>query len=202
MDNKILITITGKSGVGKSVFSKLLAERLDASLLNLDKISHLSLEDENIKTKLKNAFGDQIFDKNTINRKNLGKIVFNEQSKLDFLNKLSQDFMEEYIDKFIKTTNKKYIILEYALLTKMKYFYQSDYKILLKADKSIRFSRLKERDSVSEEYLNLREKNLPDFDEKDFDECIDNSSFHNDDLKNLSEKIAKKIQTSFNAKNN
>ncbi|MBQ8425918.1 MAG: dephospho-CoA kinase [Clostridia bacterium] len=195
MDKKFLIIVTGKSGVGKSKFSYMLAENLDAMLLNLDKISHLSLEDEYIKTQLKNAFGEEIFDENKINRKKLGKIVFNEPEKLNYLNNLSQKFMEDYIDNTIIETRKNYIILEYALLTKMKYFNDSDYKILIVADKNIRFSRLKERDNVSDEYLELREKNLPDFTPSDFNECIDNHYTEDKELKEISKKLAKKIQT-------
>jgi len=196
MDKKILIVITGKSGVGKSVFSKLLASDLDAMLLNLDNISHMSLEDENIKEKIREVFGDEVFEKNAILRKKVGKIAFNEPKKLEILNNLSQEFMENYIDNTIENSNKKYIILEYALLTKMKYFNDSDYKILIEAQKDVRFSRLKLRDNLTDEYLELREKNLPDFDKTNFDECIDNSTFSNDELNELSKKIAKKIQTS------
>lgn len=198
MDKKFLIVITGKSGVGKSVFSKILANELDCLLLNLDNISHLSLEDNEIKSKLKTNFGEEIFDGDKILRKKLGKIVFNNPEKLNFLNSISQIFMEDYIDNFIKNSNKKFIILEYALLTKMKYFNDSDYKILIYADKQTRFDRLIKRDNVTEDYLNLREKNLPDFDKSNFDECIDNSISKNQDLYEIAKNIAKKIQTPTN----
>lgn len=201
MDKKYLIIITGKSGVGKSIFSDYLSQELDALLINLDKISHLSLEDDFIKQKLKDKFGEEIFEKNAILRKKLGNIVFKDANKLEFLNNLSQEFMENYIDKLIQNTDKKYIILEYALITKMKYYNHGDYKILISADKLTRFERLKIRDGVSEDYLNLRESNLPDFDETKFDEIIHNTSSKSDDLIELSKKIAKKIQTSTICKN-
>ena len=192
MDEKFLIAITGKSGVGKSVFSKELADTLNGELISFDKISHLSLENDEIKSKIRAVFGDEVFEKNAILRKKLGKIAFNDQNKLNFLNSISQEFMENYIDNLIQVSKKHYIILEYALLTKMKYFNFSNYKILIYAIKTSRFDRLKLRDNVSEDYLELRENNLPDFNEKDFDEVIDNSS--NLNLEKLAKTVARNIK--------
>lgn len=195
MNKKILIAITGKSGVGKSVFSKELQKELDALLIGFDNVSHMSLEDKTIKAKIRQVFGDEVFEKNAILRKKLGKIAFNDPIKLEFLNSTSQEFMENYIDNLIKSTQKKYIILEYALLTKMKYFEESDYKILFFASKKSRFDRLKQRDNVTEEYLELRENNLPDFDKNLFDECIDNSANLNLNLAQTAKTIAEKIRS-------
>ena len=199
MEEKILISVSGKSGAGKSIFSMYLANYLNAELLNLDKISHMSLEDNEIKNKLFNIFGSEIFNENnTINRKKLGTIVFSNKEKLEQLNAISQKFMEDYIDKKIRNSKNQYIILEYALLTKMKYFNQSKFKILICASEKTRLSRLSERDRVSEEYLKNREKNLPDFNNSDFDVTIENDINFEQKLLEFAENIAKKIQTSIN----
>ena len=47
-------------------------------------------------------FGDEIFEKNAILRKKLGKIAFNDPIKLEFLNSTSQEFMENYIDNLYR----------------------------------------------------------------------------------------------------
>lgn len=199
MEDKILISISGKSGAGKSIFSMHLANFLNAELLSLDKISHMSLEDNEIKNKLLNIFGTEIFDENNvIIRKKLGVIVFSDKEKLEKLNTISQKFMEDYIDNKIKNSKNQYIILEYALLTKMKYFNQSEFKILISASEKTRLSRLSERDKVSEEYLKNREKNLPDFNNNDFDFIIENDIDFEHKLLEFAENTAKKIQTSIN----
>lgn len=192
MNKKYLIAITGKSGVGKSVFSQKLSTKIDGELISFDEISHLSLENDEIKKKLQTVFGDEIFDNGVVLRKKLGKIAFNDKEKLEFLNSISQDFMEKHIDNLIKSSKKHFIILEYALLTKMKYFEFSDYKILIYANKNSRFERLKTRDNVSEEYLELRENNLPDFDKSQFDSVIDNST--NLNLESMATDFAEKIK--------
>ena len=71
-----IIIVTGKSGSGKSEVSKKLAEKLNCPLIVLDNVSHLSLEDNKIKFELINRFGNKILNKNRIDRKTLGKIIF------------------------------------------------------------------------------------------------------------------------------
>lgn len=176
MKNKILISVTGKSGTGKSTFSKMLAKFLNAEIFELDKISHLSLKDDKIKEELLLVFGNTIFDESgEIKRKELGKLAFNDGAKLKILNKLSQDFMENHTQMLIENSAHKYIILEYALLSQMKFFSESDYKILMKSSDEIRKNRVLIRDNISKEYLENREKNLPSYQEKDFDEIIENN---------------------------
>ena len=176
MKNKILISVTGKSGTGKSTFSKMLAKFLNAEIFELDKISHLSLKDDKIKEELLLVFGNTIFDESgEIKRKELGKHAFNDGAKLKILNKLSQDFMENHTQMLIENSAHKYIILEYALLSQMKFFSESDYKILMKSSDEIRKNRVLIRDNISKEYLESREKNLPSYQEKDFDEIIENN---------------------------
>lgn len=194
MEKKFLISVTGKSGVGKSVFSNFLCNKLDGELIGFDKISHLSLKDTGIKEKLRTIFGEDVFSDGEIDRKKMGKIVFNDKEKMQVLNDISQKFMEDYIDNLIKVTDKKFIILEYALITKMKYFEMSNFKILIKADKSVRFKRLKGRDNVSDDYLESREKNLPNFYENEFDFVFENSEEKEDDLKYIALQIAEKLK--------
>ena len=113
MEDKFFISISGKSAVGKSKFSILLAKKLNAKVFAFDKISHLSLCDQTIKKQLKDKFGDKIFDNsNNVDRKKLGAIVFNDNEKLSFLNNICQNFMEKYIDNAIFEAKEKYIIFD------------------------------------------------------------------------------------------
>lgn len=189
-----IIVISGKSGSGKTVVAETLSEFLNATMLSLDEISHLSLEDEEIKDKLFSVFGNDVFDNKKIDRKKLGKIIFENRDKLDFVNNLSWKFIDDYVDNFIeKHKNKNFIILDYALITKMKYFEMADYKILVESAQNDRFDRLIKRDNVTFDYLNLREKNSLNFASSDFDYVLKNDSSI-EKLKFEALKIAKKIQ--------
>ncbi len=189
-----IIVITGKSGSGKSFIAKMLGEILHSRVLSLDEISHMSLKNEEIKSEILKIFGKQVFNKNIINRKKLGKIVFENPQKLDILNNLSWKFIDEFIDKEIEKLNDEYLILEYALLPKMKYFKTASFKILVEANKITRIERLSARDNLSTKYLLARENNSLEYNKKDYDFIINNTSLSKQQLFAETEKIAKKIQ--------
>ena len=67
-----IIGITGKSGSGKSFFASTLAQKLNFTYVDVDKIGHKSTSDPEILKKLCEEFGNTILDENGIlNRKKL-----------------------------------------------------------------------------------------------------------------------------------
>lgn len=191
-----IISITGKSGSGKTYIARMLAARLCAELVSFDEISHDSLENNEIISKIRSIFGNSVFDANKINRKKLGQIVFADNQKLDFLNNICQAKMEEIIDAKINNSKNTTFIFEYSLLPKMKYFEMSKCKILIKADSHIRKSRILSRDNISEEYFNARENNSIEYDESKFDIIIDNNENLDFDkiIKNIKEILCSEKQ--------
>lgn len=169
----MIIAITGKSGSGKSYLSEIIAKEIGASHLDIDKISHDVLTLSESKAFLKHEFGNEIFDNEILNRKKLGKIVFNDKSKLEKLNNFCQSKIEDTLDKIIKTETRD-IILDYALLFLLKQFDACDIKILLKADTSIRLKRVCERENISEEYFLSRDKSISDINENGYDFIFEN----------------------------
>ena len=171
----MIIGITGKSGAGKSYVSEIIAKKLDMVHLDIDKISHEILSfNETIKFIL-NEFGDSVFDDGKLNRKKLGKIVFNDKVKLQKLNDFCQIQIEKKLDEIISLT-KKSIILDYALLCKLKQFDLCDVKILLNADLDTRFIRVKERENISREYFISRDNSIENFNSYKFDFTFNNIS--------------------------
>lgn len=173
--NQIII-VTGKSGSGKTYVARMLAARLCAELITFDEISHKSLENSDIISKVRSFFGNSVFDANKINRKKLGKIVFSDNDKLNYLNNICQVKMEELIDAKLNNSKNTTFIFEYSLLPKMKYFEMSKCKILINADSHIRKSRILSRDKISEEYFDVRENNSLEYDESKFDLIIENNT--------------------------
>ena len=182
----MIIGITGKSGSGKSYLSEILAKELDFIHIDIDKISHEVLELEKTKQFLLKEFGSSIFKNNKLDRKILGKIVFNNSNKLEKLNKFCQTAMENKLDEIIKTS-KKSLVLDYALLCGLKQFNKCDIKILLKTDLDIRFSRVTARENISKEYFIARDNSLEDFNESLFDFVYNNIS--NTDINQLTQQI-------------
>lgn len=175
INNNIIISITGKSGSGKTYVARMLAARLCAELVSFDEISHDALENHDIIANIQTFFGKSVFDNSKINRKKLGQVVFADKKKLEYLNNICQIKMEDIIDNKIKANKNSTFIFEYSLLPKMKYFEMSQCKILIKADSQIRKSRILSRDNISEEYFDARENNSIDYNESLFDIIIENN---------------------------
>ena len=146
----MIIVITGKSGSGKSFISNQLSNLFNAKVINFDEISHQALEDAFVQKQIIAFFGNSVLKNNKIDRKLLGKIVFNNEEKLNWLNNLCEQKMVEIIDEIMQKNNEKNFILDYALLPKMKYFEISDYKILIKSTNQIRKSRIISRDNITD----------------------------------------------------
>ena len=180
------IVITGKSGSGKTYVAEKLAAVLDCEILSLDKISHKTLETETLKTFVYNNFGKEVFDENgNIIRKKIGEIAFNNPVLLQKLNNIAEIEMEKIIDNHLSNTPANIVILEYALLPKMKYFSNAMLKILVVANDNIRRSRIIERDNISKDYFEIRDNNSLEYNESDYDFVVSN----NETASNITEVI-------------
>ena len=189
----MIIGISGKSGTGKTKIAEMLAFELGANIISFDTISHMTIEKESFKNLVYEKISKDVFDSNgNIIRKKLGEIVFNDKEKLDLINKHSESLMEQIIDELIKQNTKPYLILEYSLLPLMKYFNICQFKILVTATESVRYERIMNRDGITEEYLNAREKNSPEYISALFDLVIENNSNEELSVKNIKELILKK----------
>lgn len=183
----MIITISGKSGSGKTFIATKLAPKFNAKIISFDEISHQILKNSDILEKIKSYFGETVFENKRLNRKKLGQIVFAEPDKLKYLNSISQIKMEELIDAILSKNQNENFILEYALLPKMKYFLKSDCNILVTADLHQRKTRIIKRDNITEEYFLIREKNAIDYTNLNFDIIIENND--NFDINKLIKQI-------------
>lgn len=169
-----IIGITGKSGSGKSFFSSLLAQKLNCTYVDVDKIGHKATSDPEILKKLCEEFGNTILDENGIlNRKKLGNIVFSDSSKLNFLNNLTWTYMKNELDILVSNSST-YIILDYALLPICDYWEKCDFKILVTADINQRKNVVLKRDNITPEYFDKREASSVDYTSVKFDYIFEN----------------------------
>ena len=90
------------------------------------------------------------------------------------LEDITWSFMEKEIDKIIKENKNKIILLDWLLLPRTKYFYESDLRILVKAPLEVRMQRALKRDNITPEKFLLRESSAPEIDETIFEYIINN----------------------------
>lgn len=191
----MVITITGKSGSGKSMIGKYLAELNPKFIyLDIDKIGHTVLKEETIKKKVFISFPQVITKENEINRNILGKIVFCNEDEMKKYASITWPRMEEIIDKIIKENREKIIILDWALIPKTKYFKDSNINILVEAPYKVRLHRAKQRDNIDEEKFIERENASLNYDCFSFDFYLNNSNIEN--TKGMVKKIYEKSSIS------
>lgn len=74
-----LIGIVGGIGSGKSAVAKRLVERFPIRVLDADRAGHTALQEDEIKTRIRQKFGDEVFDAaGDVDRKTLGRRVFGD----------------------------------------------------------------------------------------------------------------------------
>ena len=156
------IGLTGGIGSGKSTVAAIF-EVLGISVYYADKAAkRLMDEDENVKVAIENNFGKEAYTDNTLNRKYISGIVFNNPDKLVVLNSIVHPATIKDADEWIQKQNSPYIIKEAALLFESGANQKLDYVIGIKAPLELRILRVAKRDNVSREEIVSRMNNQMD----------------------------------------
>ena len=177
----IKVGISGKIAAGKSQIEQII-EKFGFKVFDLDKIAHTLFEDDNIKNLLLSEF-------KTVDRKEIGKIVFVDIEKKKKLEQIIYPELEKIIfNLFEEYKNEKAVFVSGALLFKSGFYKFFDKTIFIEAKDEIRLERLMKRNNLSFDEaharLNLQyDGNLADY-------IIEN----NDDIELLKDKITKVIE--------
>lgn len=154
-----VIGITGNSGSGKSEFSKILAQKMEAKLIDADKIAKQSgIAGEEYYNDLVKFLGERILTKDKlINRKEMAEILYNDEEKRSLINKLTTKHIVKKIKKEIENNNNKNVIIDVPLLFENDLDKICDVTISMIADEKIKIERMCTRDNIDE---NIAKKRL------------------------------------------
>ncbi len=180
-----LIGLTGGIGTGKSTLSDMIRER-GYTVIDADKIARQLVEKGlHAYRSIVDIFGEDILQEDgEINRKALGKIVFNDEDQRIKLNSIVHphifDYMKYLVDKNIDMC--EIIFLDIPLLFE-EYDNIREYGIifdeiwLVYTDRKIQVQRIMERDKISEEDAISRIDAQMDIEDKKHmaSEILDNS---------------------------
>ena len=165
----MIIYVTGKSGSGKSTFSKLLAKELNYKYIDVDDIGHKVYEYPEIMKKAYQLFGTNINNElGEFDRKKLGQIVFSERhsERVKAFSDLTWEYMKKILDNELVDNS----VVDWILLPHTKYWANNALRILVKPhDKNVRLRKLMVRDNITEEYVTLRDKASIEYNESEFD---------------------------------
>ncbi len=171
----MIIGICGKSGSGKTTLAKEImnqgniCKKQEAIHVDIDQIGHRVLELETVKEQLGEEFGTNIIENNVVNRKKLAQKTFNSEKNMQKLIDITWPSMQDIINDLIILNKENIIILDWQLLQKTEYFNMCDITVLLEIPYKIRKERCLERDKITEEQFDLREKASYNYNKKAFD---------------------------------
>lgn len=152
------IGLTGGIASGKSRVSFYFSV-LSAPIIDADKISRSLLEKNSPLLKpIKQKFGAAIFDNNNqLDRKALGKIVFNSPKDLEWLNQLMHPLINQQIKQQLTKIDFPYVILDIPLLINQQGKISAHLKpmidriLVVDIDPNIQIERLCARDNIDQE---------------------------------------------------
>lgn len=160
----MLIGLTGKSGSGKS-YAASLFEKWGALVIDCDEIAHKVLLKPEVTEKIRQHFGDGVFDGDIPNRKKLGEKVFSDEKNLGVLNSIMHPVIVNEILSLAENEDRLCVIdgseLEASGIDK-----KCEHIIVVKADEGVRLARITERDNISTEDALLRIKAQKDYSKK------------------------------------
>ncbi|MEP6466975.1 MAG: dephospho-CoA kinase [Parafilimonas sp.] len=156
------IGLTGGIGSGKTTVAKIFSV-LGIPVFNADDVAKKIMnEDENVKQAVINLFGKDAYKENTLNRKYIADIVFNDAFKLEQLNAVAHPATIAAADKWMQQQTTAYVIKEAALMFESPAAAHLDYVIGVYAPQALRLQRVIHRDSINREDVLARMNNQID----------------------------------------
>ena len=157
----MVVGLTGGIGSGKSTVANMFAHFSDVAIYNADlEARNLMNTSPEIKEKLINEFGVEVYKNNELNRPYLANIVFKNKEKLATLNALVHPVVHKHLKDFIeRNASKSYILYENAILFENKSHLFCDKIITVTAPLDTRIQRVIKRDNTSYEEVKNRIEN-------------------------------------------
>jgi len=156
------IGLTGGMGSGKTTVSKIFSA-LGIPVFYADDVAKTVMsEDADLKQNIIQLFGEDAYANNSLNRKYIAGIVFNDKYKLEQLNALVHPLTIAAADKWMQAQTTPYILKEAALMFESPAAANLDYIIGVYAPQHLRLHRVMQRDGASREEVLARMNNQLD----------------------------------------
>jgi dephospho-CoA kinase len=156
----LLVGLTGGIGAGKSTFAALLAER-GALLIDADRLGHEAIAPgEPAWHSIVEQFGDEVLAAGSmdIDRKVLGRIVFDDPRKLASLNAITHPVILRKIADTLEAFRHtdRIVVLDAALIIELGLAESLDVIVVVASDTEIRRARLMKDRGMTSEAIDAR----------------------------------------------
>ena len=198
------VGLTGSIGCGKSSLSNILKKH-DIPIIDADIKGREIYENKELLRDIEKNFGSSVINKDgTLNRKNLGKIVFNDDYKLEKLNSLThpviQNMIKDDLNKYEKF-GKKIAVVDAALLIEAGFMNMLDTLVVVTCSEEVQLQRVVLRDNCSEKDAMGRIKSQMPQDEKvKYAEFVVDNSGTIEHLEKEAEKLIKSLEAKIEEK--
>ena len=143
------IGLTGGIGSGKTMVSKIFAEK-GYKIFNSDEIAKMIIKnDYSVKNSIINFFGTNSYIGDDLNSRYISEIIYSDKVKLNYLNSLVHPMVFLQFEKFLKSNLNSKILVESAILFESNFYRMLDDNILLISPKADRISRIIKRDNIN-----------------------------------------------------
>lgn len=156
----ILAGITGGIGSGKSLVCSILT-RLGGAVFHADDVSKLLTDTHpELRQKLTEAFGEEIYSGNKLNRKYFAGIIFNNREKLILANSIIHPYVYERFMHWVdEHQSSPVLFMEAAILFETGAWKMFQKNILVAAPLEVRIMRVMKRDGLSRDEILARMEN-------------------------------------------
>lgn len=154
------IGITGGIGSGKSYVSALLQREFGIPVYDCDKeAKRLTVESKEIRQKLIELVGPEVFDGETLNKQRLADYLFSDPENASRVNAIIHPaVLKDFRLWTEKQKPKKMVALESAILFESGFNAFVDKVLFVDAPEEVRLQRAMRRDSAKEEQIKARMK--------------------------------------------
>jgi dephospho-CoA kinase len=156
----IKVGVTGGIGSGKSTVCKVFRV-LGVPVFEADKVARQIMDtSEEVREQLPRLFGASVYlPDQSINRKYLAGLVFNDPSLLEQLNKLIHPLVRKAFYDWCILQEVPYVIHEAAILFESGFYRMMDKTITVVTNESERVERVMKRENIPAELVKQRMKN-------------------------------------------
>ncbi len=153
------VGITGGIGSGKSTVCAILAEFGVAVYDSDSRAKRLMNEDNTLRERLVERFGNEVYSAEGLNRIYLAERVFGNPEELKALNAIVHPAVMDDFDRWALEQEGSYVVLESAILFEASLDRRVDVSVAVMAPEKLRIERAMQRDGAQREQIVARMNN-------------------------------------------
>lgn len=159
----VVAGILGGIGSGKSAVARGLSDHLSVLIIDADRIGHDVLTFPQIKDQIRQSFGDDVFDGNDVDRKQLAALVFGSDPQHSRSLKILESIVHPEIRRQVELQiqqadgNRDVVVLDAAVMLEAGWNDLCDFIVFVDTPFEVRLDRVQRNRGWSEDELRRRE---------------------------------------------